>query len=271
MTELLESGLEETNERTGSRIKVLPGGVSLKVDLRSGHLPTCGHRKLFPKTAAAEVAWFASGKQDVTWLKKYAPIWDKFVEDDGKTIDAAYGYRWRMFFARDQLEMAVKALRNNPSDRRVYISAWDPARDGLGMVGQKNVPCPVGFTLSIVAGQLHSSLLLRSSDVFVGLPYDIMGHAILMQVLLDSINGQDGHYELGSMHFTLAHPHLYEAHYDMARHAVEQVTIFESPKLVRGWQLCDVEVDPDQFVAEYAEEATKVKWPGFCPRPEVIV
>lgn len=272
LRELLESNITEKNKRTGTLIKTLPGAVSFKLDLRSGKLPTCGHRRLHPKTAAAEVAWYLKGERDVTWLAKHCPIWNKFVEADGVTIKAAYGYRWREHFLRDQIGLAIKALYEDASNRRVYIGAWDPGIDGMDAMGQKNVPCPVGFTLSLVGDELHSSLMLRSSDVFVGLPYDVMGHVILMQVIVDSINARadSAVCKLGSAHFTLAHPHLYEAHWEMAAHATAQDTIFESPDLVKGWTVDQVMSFPDNFVDQYKIRGKEVKWPPFNPLPEVI-
>src|SRR5258708_21393641 len=90
--------VEETNERTGHRIRVLRGGRSLLVDLSTGYLPTPELRRVHPRTAAAAVAWFIKGDRSVNGLDRYAKIWGKFVEADGETIEASYGYRWRHHF-----------------------------------------------------------------------------------------------------------------------------------------------------------------------------
>lgn len=204
------TGEIEKNERTGVQVKVGRGGTSFRVDLSDGILPTVGYRKTFPKSAAAEIAWYLQGTQNADFIRKYAPLWDKFVEQlpDCEGVKAAYGYRWRNHFGRDQIRLAIEALRKDPSDRRCYISAWDPSEDGLGAVGQRNVPCPTSFTFSILHGELHSSLFLRSSDVFVGLPYDVMGHALLMDAVATELRIKPG-----VMHVTLAHAHLYECHW----------------------------------------------------------
>ncbi len=259
--------VEELNERTGRRIRMLPYPASFAVDLRDGLLPVTGNRKLFPKTAAAEVAWFLQGERDVTWLRQYAPIWDKFVEDDGVTIEAAYGYRWRNHFGRDQLIDAVSALQINPSDRRVVVSAWDPGSDGLGRPG-KNVPCPTHFTLSIVNGRLNSALFIRSSDVFVGLPYDVMGHAFLMAAIVQEL-GLEIEVGLGTMHVTLAHPHLYDSHFEIAAESLEIPPVLQCPGLPSE-SIQDILGDPDAYVERVADLAADVVWPEFCPRPEVV-
>lgn len=281
-------GAVETNARTGVRVKVGRGGTSFRVDLSDGVLPTVGRRKTFPKSAAAEVAWYLQGTQDATFIRKYAPLWDKFVETIGyderelrsiegqvkrinlapdltfEGVRAAYGYRWRSHFGRDQVRLAVEALRKDPSDRRCLVSAWDPAEDGLGALGQRNVPCPASFTFSMLEGELHSSIVLRSSDVFVGLPYDVMGHALLMDAVARELGATPG-----VMHVTLAHAHLYESHWEMAAEMLRQEPVVPDLRLP-GWRLAQVERRPDDYVLAYAEEAKRHEWPSFNPRPEVI-
>lgn len=269
-------GAIETNARTGVQVKVGRGGTSFRVDLSDGLLPTVGRRKTFPKSAAAEVAWYLQGTQDATFIRKYAPLWDKFVElidikgglfmEDRAVegVKAAYGYRWRRHFGRDQVGLAVEALRKDPSDRRCYVSAWDPAEDGLGAVGQRNVPCPAAFTFSMLGNELHSSIALRSSDVFVGLPYDVMGHALLMDAVARELGATPG-----VMHVTLAHAHLYESHWDMAGEMLRQEPVVPEMRLP-CFTLSRIEADPDDYVLAYAEEAKRHEWPAYNPRPEVI-
>lgn len=259
----------EVNERTGKVIRALHGSATITVDLWDGFIPVCGVRRLRPHVAAAEVAWFLSGRDDLDWMRTKSLIWNKFTEEDGRTVRGAYGHRWRRHFGRDQIALAVEALRKNPSDRRVLVSAWDPAFDGLGADGQRSVPCPACFTLSVVDGVLHSTVLMRSSDVFVGLPYDVMGHAMLMHVLAKTIGCPDG---VGKMTFTLAHPHLYGVHVDAACNCLEEyLSPTQGFAALKAWDLSAVEQDPDGFVTEYSRQALAVKWPSIDPRPELIV
>lgn len=280
VSRIMFEGYEERNERTGKAIRALPHGCSFTINLADGALPVTDRRRLYPATAAAETAWYVLGTQEPSLIMKHAPrIWEKFLEfapnDDEPRyedkegnfmiVKAAYGYRWRKHFGRDQLMLGVEALRVNPSDRRVYISAWDPAEDGLGMKGQLNVPCPVGFTLSIAEGRLNSTFLLRSSDVFVGLPYDVMGHALLMDAIAASLG-----VGLGHMTFTLAHPHIYDVHFDMAEHFVKQETAMDEFVQLPKWTLEKIEMFPDDYVAMMKARAGQVVWPMYAPRPEVV-
>jgi thymidylate synthase len=262
--------VEELNQRTGHTIRAVTG-TSLTIDLEAGILPTIDCRRTFPKSAAAETAWYMLGTQDPAFIDRYAKrLWDKFKEDDG-TVRAAYGYRWRRHFDRDQLLKSVIALAKDPSDRRCYVSTWDPREDGLGARGQKNVPCPVGFTLSMLDGRLNSTLLIRSSDVFVGLPYDVAGHAMLMASISSSIArcGNYGVGPLGVMQVAIAHPHLYDSHFEMAEKCVSEPKVQPIVPLL-GWSIGQVMAEPDSFVGQYKVLQSLTRWPSYCPVPDVI-
>lgn len=269
LSHLIESDIEH-NKRTGVNIKVSDTPISFNIDLSNGVLPTIGVRKTFPRSAAAEMAWFVQGEQDISFIKRYAPMWDKFSEtikkDDAEIegVLAAYGYRWRHHFGRDQLDDAVKALEKDPSNRRIYISAWDAANDGLLAEEQSNVPCPVGFTLSIVKGKLNSVLTLRSSDVFVGLPYDVMGHALLMDSIAKTLN-----IGLGVMHTTLAHPHLYQFHWEMTKDCIKNESIIPDLQMPH-WSLKEIENNPTGYVDKVKADSLNFAWPTYNPKPFIV-
>lgn len=265
LVDLIEA-TEETNARTGVRIRALPGGVSLKTTLDV--LPMVGNRKMFPHVAAAEVAWQFMGTKDPGFILSKAPkLWQHFVEDG--ELKSAYGYRWRRHFGRDQLAMAIRELQDNPTNRQLFISAWDPAADGLGGPDQpKNVPCPVGFSLTTLEGRLHASVFMRSSDVFVGLPYDLMAYGLTV----DAIAMQTG-LKPGTLHFTLAHAHLYEPHFDLALECIEseQPWFLGPMPTLPKWDVDSILRQPDAYVAvvrTLSNGRTRMDW---SPLPELVV
>ena len=71
---VLNGGLEETNARTGVKIKMLRGGTAFKLDLQDGFLPVASNRAYFPHIAAAEVAWQLMGTKDPSFILEYAPL-----------------------------------------------------------------------------------------------------------------------------------------------------------------------------------------------------
>lgn len=267
LRELITQGgaVHDVNSRTGQRIRVLRGGRSFQVDLtRRGEVPVPGNRRVFPRTAAAEVAWFMMGTEEARWIRGQCNIWDKFIEDDGTTVKGAYGYRWRNHFGRDQISAAITALDKDPTDRRVYVDTWDASSDGLGAKGQRNVPCPVGFHLSVLARELHMSVMMRSSDVMVGLPYDVMGFSLLTDAIASSLGLRPG-----VLTMTLAHAHLYEVHWEMARDSLNQERFNLGPHLP-GLTVQQIEDDPDGYVKLMHEASVLLPQHPFHVRPEVV-
>lgn len=265
LDDIMRKGLDEVNYRTGSTIRVhATGPRSFMLDLSNRLLPTMGYRKTHLKTVGAEVAWFLQGTRDATLITKHSPIWDKFVVPDTEppVIKNAYGYRWRKHFDFDQLMTAIDRLRANPSDRRVYITAWDPTQDWDQSAS--NVPCPVGFTLSIIGGRLCSAYFLRSSDVFIGLPYDVMAHSIIMNAIATDLS-----IPLGFLHVTMAHPHIYQAHWGMVEQTLREPLVDTRVELPR-WTINQITGRPEEFVQLMDNLGQSVRWPSYNPRPEII-
>ena len=159
---IMEEGIEELNERTGHKIKILPG-VQFQIDVERDGFPVLTLRKNPIKSPIAEQVWFITGDKDTNFLRKYTKMWDEFIEEDG-TITSAYGYRWRHHFGRDQLGQLIKHLEKEPHSRQGVIVTWDPSDDGLygeGLKGtyKKNAPCPFTFTVNIIFSRFFTCSL----------------------------------------------------------------------------------------------------------------
>lgn len=301
LSALMNHGVTEVNERTKTEIKMLQGAFSFKLDLSNGQLPVAGNRRYYPHIAAAETAWQFMGTKDPTFILGKAPkLWSKFLEtettrlggrdadDDDEVVErqvlkTAYGYRWRHAFGRDQLALAVHELKTNPTNRQLFISAWDPRSDGLGGPQPKNIPCPVGFTVSRFGNDLHMAVFIRSSDVFVGLPYDVMGYALTA----DAIAATAG-LRPKSLHFTLAHAHLYKPHWNATRacltadwSAGEWREAQEFAKAsttwaddvqpnLPGWDIQAILDNPDGYVSIVKALAGRTNQNSWDPMPDVI-
>lgn len=265
LEELMSHGTVETNKRTGSKILFLEGGRSFRIDVRDGRLPVAGNRRYFPGVAAAETAWEMMGTRDPEFMLKHAPkLWESFVEDGH--IKAAYGYRWRSSFGRDQLNLALRTLQNDPSNRQVYVSAWDPSTDGLGQPDQpKNLPCPVGFSLTTSANLLHLSVFLRSSDAFIGLPYDVMGYALKLNAFAAALKRTPGY-----LHVTMAHVHVYKPQWTMLKKSVMGSRTQDRPPMP-PWTVSAIVRKPEQYVEEMKAYAKTVSWNTWDPKPKVVV
>jgi thymidylate synthase len=211
---ILNNGYEEFNERTGHKTKILPG-VTFNLD--SG-FPLLTLRSIPLKIFIAEQIWFIMGsKNPDDFVNKFTKIWTDFTESDG-TIPAAYGYRWRSAFGRDQLGLLIKHLSEQPGSRHGVIVTWDPREDGLGNPqSKKNVPCPYTFTVNIIGNKLHIHSVVRSNDMMLGCPHDVAGFAILQSILAAKLGVQTG-----KLTHSISNAHIYDTHYQQAWELVER-------------------------------------------------
>lgn len=261
-----ELGVLSVNKRTRHGVKTYPGGLSFSTNIRDGLLSVPNNRAYYPGSAAAEVAWQFMGTQDPSFILKHAPtLWEKFVEND--KLETAYGYRWREHFGRDQIQLAVNELKNNHTNRQLYISAWDPAADGLGGPQPKNIPCPVGFAVSKVGNYLHGSVFIRSSDIVVGLPYDVMAYSLTLDAMAATVGCR-----AGSLHVTLANAHYYTTHEHIVKKSLEDRTLHGTTNVsLPRWSIDKILAKPDEYVAAvkaYGRQGVTNTW---NPRPEVVL
>jgi len=217
---IMEEGIEELNERTGHKIKILPG-LTFQIDIEKEGFPILTLRKNPIKSPIAEQVWFITGDKDTEFLRKYTKMWDEFIEEDG-TITSAYGYRWRHHFGRDQLGQLVKHLEEEPHSRQAVIVTWDPGDDGLYGKGlkatyKKNAPCPFAFTVNIIGERLHMHNIVRSNDMMLGCPFDTFGFSLLMCTLAQKLGVKPGIYT-----HTISNAHIYDNHYEGAMELIKR-------------------------------------------------
>lgn len=112
-----------------------------------------------------EALWMLAGRDDLAWVAFYNSGMKNY-SDDGLTLNAAYGHRWRKAFGQDQLQKIIDALHNNPDCRRQVLQMWGP--DDLGSQS-KDVPCNTQAYFQIDAdGKLQMMVTNRSNDLIWG-------------------------------------------------------------------------------------------------------
>ena len=140
-----------------------------------------------------EALWMLSGRDDVAYVERFASRMARF-SDDGKTFNAAYGYRWRKWFERDQLPIIIRQLAQDADSRRCYLGIWDASHD-LGLES-KDLPCNVGATFQINArDELDMVVHNRSNDIVWGaLGANAVHFSFLQEFIARSIGCQIGKY-----------------------------------------------------------------------------
>lgn len=214
LRQILEHGIEETNERTGHKVKAIPG---MHFQVENG-FPLLSLRKIAPRVFAAEQVWFMLGsRKPVEFIDQYTKIWNDFTNING-VVNSAYGFRWRYYFGRDQIGLLVKLLEKEPSSRQGVVITWDAADDGLNPeLKKKNVPCPISFTVNIIGDRLHLHSIFRSNDMVVGCPFDVAGFALLQRILAARLGVGVGVYS-----HSISNAHIYDVHYAAAEELIRR-------------------------------------------------
>lgn len=149
-----------------------------------------------PAFAIAEVVWILNGRNDSAFLNCWNRQLPKYT-GRGNTYHGAYGFRLRKHFGIDQLERAYYALSNNPSNRQVVLQIWDcevdlPACDGQPV--NTDIPCNIVSFLKVRENKLEWMQILRSNDLFRGVPYNFIQFTSLQEVLAGWLGVEIGTY-----------------------------------------------------------------------------
>lgn len=210
--------LEDT--RTGIKAYTL-FGESLKIDLSDGLLPIVTGKKIFYDKAYHEYYWFVNGGTTTHYLKKNGiHWWDDFADPFGN-LGKTYGHQLRNFNGFfDQYSYILDELRYARS-RRAHISLWNPTE-----LNETKIPvCYTGFTFVKTEDKLNMSMHFRSSDAFLGLPYDIIVGTLLLRDIAQLSN-----LKLGVLNLVLDDVHIYENHTKQIREYLKTET-YELPQM----------------------------------------
>jgi thymidylate synthase len=135
--------------------------------------------------ALAEVVWIIAGRNDSAFLNYYNTGLPKYC-GNGPSYHGAYGHRLRKRFDTDQLVRAYEALHRNPDSRQVVLQIWDsavdlPATDGRP--SSEDVPCNIVAMLKVRDQKLEWTQVMRSNDVFRGLPYNFVQFTTIQEIM----------------------------------------------------------------------------------------
>lgn len=141
----------------------------------------------------------------------------EFAEKWGD-LGPVYGVQWRQWPDGkgghiDQIQNAIDLIKNNPSSRRIIVSAWNPAEiDNIVEIGGLP-PCHSLFQFNVSADdRLDLHLYQRSADTFLGVPFNIASYSLLL-AMMAQVTGK----KPGTFVHTLADTHLYLNHMDQVK------------------------------------------------------
>ena len=187
-------------------------GAQARFDLRE-RFPLLTTKKLHLKSIIYELLWFLRGETNVRYLNEHGvTIWDEWADENGN-LGRVYGAQWRDWRGAngirvDQIDKIISEIRENPSSRRLIVSAWNPAEiDEMALP-----PCHVLFQFYVNDGELSCQLYQRSADLFLGVPFNIASYSLLTMMMAQVCDLAPGDF----VH-TFGDLHLYQNHLEQAR------------------------------------------------------
>lgn len=224
----------------------------LQFDLEN-EFPILTSKQVAFKTATLEMLWiYQQASNDVRWLQdRGIKIWNEWeIAEDGTyqgrninqiftknhptepkqdfahTIGTAYGWIVRRYGLIDNL---IDTLKHNPGNRRMVLSLWQ--NEWLDTAALPS--CVWNSQWNLIDGRLNILVTSRSSDVPLGLPFNIVQYAILCHLIARTIGAKPGQFT-----FITNDAHIYENQLDGIREhisrydsAMESGTLPPAPKL----------------------------------------
>ena len=162
------------------------GFASLVVPEPVQMLPLGTRPKLSTAIAAVEAVQLIGGFSDPRLIQRVAPALMPYAEPEGR-FHGAYGRR-----IGNQVTNVITKLRNDPDTRQAVITLWDPALDNQPR--KKDYPCTIALTFEMHAGRLAMTTVMRSNDIWRGLPYDMFQFTQLQQTIANILDVACGFY-----------------------------------------------------------------------------
>lgn len=187
-------------------------GYQMRFDLSEG-FPLVTTKRVHLKSIIHELLWFIQGDTNTKYLRDHGvSIWDEWADPAGD-LGPIYGAQWRSWPAPDgrtidQLSGVLTTLRDEPSSRRMVVSAWNVA----ALPAMALLPCHVLFQFYVADGRLSCQLYQRSADTFLGVPFNIASYSLLTMMIAQVTGLAPGEF----VH-TFGDAHLYRNHLEQAR------------------------------------------------------
>ena len=250
----------------------------LQFDLEE-EFPILTTKKVGFKTAVLEILWiYQAASNDVRWLKdRNVKIWDEWeisesgeyqgrnlnqifqdkhpdlpTENFAHTIGTAYGWIVKKYHL---IENLLETLKENPGNRRMVLSLWQNE-----WLATATLPsCVWNSQWNLIDGRLNVLVTSRSSDVPLGLPFNVVQYAVLCHLIAASVNARPGRFT-----FITNDAHIYENQIEGIK---EQITRYDKaikdnslPKTPKLWINPDIH---DFYAFDNSRELKDIKLENY--------
>ena len=220
-------------------------GLRMKFDLQY-NFPILTTKRVPFKTVLRELLWFISGDTNSKTLEdKGVHIWTKngskeFLKSRGLNYEEGdlgpvYGFQWRHIGAQyyncgtnytnkgfDQLEDIIRTIKEDPTSRRLILTAWNP----LDLDKMALPPCHMTCQFYTRGKYLDCQLYQRSGDMFLGVPFNIASYAILVHLISHCCSLKPG-----KLIHVIGDAHIYQEHVSAVEEQLSREPYINKAKL----------------------------------------
>lgn len=223
VTDILFNGVNKS-DRTGVGTRSV-FCRQLRFNLKAG-FPLVTTKEVNFKAVVEELRWFLRGDTNIKSLnRRGVRIWDQWADSNGD-LGPIYGEQWRNWMGFDlnndriqtidQISTLIENIRKDPNDRAHIVSAWNVT----DLPAMKLRPCHILFQCYVAEGRLSLNFYMRSSDVFLGLPFNIASYALLTHMI-----AQQCDLDVGELIYSGADVHLYSNHMEQALTQLKRIPL----------------------------------------------
>jgi thymidylate synthase len=231
MSKVLSHG-RKIETRNGIRTCLF--GEQIKFDLRDGY-PLLTTKKIHFPSVKVELLWMLKGLTSLEYLHKHGiTIWDEWADERGE-LGPVYGHQWRSNGSYtgpphgiDQIANVIKSLETDPWSTRHIVDAWEPE----DIEHMELPPCHFAFQFHVNPGEpggpndLSCHMVMRSADLFLGVPFNIASYALLTELVARRVG-----MKAAELTISFGNVHLYENHIPQAIEQLRRTPLDTLPDL----------------------------------------
>ncbi|MBL4826603.1 MAG: thymidylate synthase [Spongiibacteraceae bacterium] len=256
LQDVLDNGVEK-GDRTGTGTYSV-FARQFRHNLADG-FPLLTTKKLHIKSILHELLWFLAGDTNIKYLKDNGvSIWNEWATQEGE-LGPVYGAQWRRWpdgkgGYLDQIATLVEGLKKNPNSRRHIFHAWNVADlPDESITPQQNAlngkmalpPCHLLYQFYVAGGKLSGFVHCRSTDLFLGQPYNVASLAFLTHMLAQQCELEPGEIVLSMVDLHLYRNHLEQAKLQLTRKptSLPHLNILRKPESIFDYRFEDFEIE----------------------------
>lgn len=176
---------------------------------------TIKERNLGYKFMFREAWWIMDGRNSVDTITNYSKAISSF-SNDGYHFDGAYGPR-----VVDQVRYIVDSFVEDIDTRQAVLTIWR-----ANPRASKDIPCTISIQWIIRNGKIYCIDSMRSSDIWLGWPYDIFNFTMLTGYIMLLLRERGiTELELGNLYLNAGSCHLYENNFEKAENLIKNYSI----------------------------------------------